>query len=126
MGFYMWTFSENDLDVHKLIILNFYVFSSRNKYLKMDSELSETRRVETLNLGELLYSVEIGTRILIRKLEKLIKKCVNLKFNVLFNQVCINEKLLPKYLYMYLYIIKCYIMHDIYICSCVCVYLHAT
>ena len=63
----------------------------------MDSELSETRRVETLNLGELLYSVEIGTRILIRKLEKLIKKCVNLKFNVLFNQVCINEKLLPKY-----------------------------
>ena len=44
----------------------------------MDSELSETRRVETLNLGELLYSVEIGTRILIRKLEKLIKKCVNL------------------------------------------------
>ena len=55
----------------------------------MDSELSETRRVETLNLGELLYSVEIGTRILIRKLEKLIKKCVNLKFNVLFNQVCI-------------------------------------
>ena len=66
----------------------------------MDSELSETRRVETLNLGELLYSVEIGTRILIRKLEKLIKKCVNLKFNVLFNQVCINEKLLPKYIYM--------------------------
>ena len=67
----------------------------------MDSELSETRRVETLNLGELLYSVEIGTRILIRKLEKLIKKCVNLKFNVLFNQVCINEKLLPKYIYIH-------------------------
>ena len=66
----------------------------------MDSELSETRRVETLNLGELLYSVEIGTRILIRKLEKLIKKCVNLKFNLLFNQVCINEKLLPKYIYI--------------------------
>ena len=60
----------------------------------MDSELSETRRVETLNLGELLYSVEIGTRILIRKLEKLIKNCVNLKFNELFNQVCI-------YIYVY-------------------------
>ena len=70
----------------------------------MDSDLSETRRVETLNLGELLYSVEIGTRILIRKLEKLIKKCVNLKFNVLFNQVCINEKLLPKYTNIYIYL----------------------
>ena len=67
----------------------------------MDSELFETRRVETFNLGELLYSFEIGTRILIRKLEKLIKNCVNLKFNVLFNQVCINEKLLPKYIYIY-------------------------
>ena len=62
----------------------------------MDSEISETCRVETLNLGELLYCVELGTKILIRKLEKCIKKCLNIKFNVLFNQVCINEKLLPK------------------------------
>ena len=59
----------------------------------MVSDLSEKRRVETSNLGELLYSVEFGTKILIRKLEKLIKKCVNIKFNVLFNQVCINEKI---------------------------------
>ena len=45
--------------------------------------------------------------ILIRKLEKLIKKCVNIKFNVSFNQVCINEKLLPKYKYRIRYI--CYV-----------------
>ena len=29
-----------------------------------------------------------------RKLEKLIKKCVNNKFSSLYNQVCINEKFL--------------------------------
>ena len=79
-------------------------FCSRNKHLKMGSDVSGTRRVKTLNLGELLYSVEFGTKILIRKLEKLIKKCVNIKFNVLFNQVCITEKLLQKYIYMYIYI----------------------
>ena len=87
----MRTILENDLDVYTFIILKFYVFRSRNKHLKMDSDFSETRRVETLNLGELLYSVQFRTRILIRKLKKLIKKCVNIKFNVLFNQVCIRS-----------------------------------
>ena len=36
----------------------------------------------------------------------MIKKCVNIKFNVLFNQVCINKKLLTKYTYIYLYLFK--------------------
>ena len=48
------------------IILEFYVFSARNKHLKMDSDVSETRRVETLSLGELLYSVEFRIKILMR------------------------------------------------------------
>ena len=71
-------------------------FCSRNKHLKMGSDVSGTRRVKTLNLGELLYSVEFGTKILITKLEKYIIKYVDTKLSVLFNQVCINEKLLPK------------------------------
>ena len=39
--------------------------------------------VETFSLGELLYSVEFGTKILTRKSEKLIKKCVNIKLSEL-------------------------------------------
>ena len=62
----------------------------------MDSDVSETRDIETLHLGELLYNVEFGTKILITKLEKYIIKYVDTKLSVLFNQVCINEKLLPK------------------------------
>ena len=66
MWFYLWTILANDLDVYIFIILEFYVFSARNKHLKMDSDVSETRRVETLSLGELLYSVEFRIKILMR------------------------------------------------------------
>ena len=47
--------------------------------LNMEECINIYIHVETLNLGELLYSVEFVTKILIRKLEKLIK------FSVLFN-----------------------------------------
>ena len=53
--------------------------------------------VETLSLGELLYSVEFGTKILIRKLEKLIRKWANIKLTVSLNQVCM-------YIYIYTHI----------------------
>ena len=62
----------------------------------MDSNVSETRGIETLNLGKLLYSVEFRTKILITKLEKFIKKFVDIKLSVLPNQACSYEKLLPK------------------------------
>ena len=81
--------------MYSFIILKFYVFSSRNKHLKTLENASETRRVETLNLGEPLYSVEFEIKNLIRKLEKLIRNFVNINLRALFNQVCINEKLLP-------------------------------
>ena len=35
--------------------------------------------VETSNAGKLLYIVEFGTEILMRKLERFIKKCMNIK-----------------------------------------------
>ena len=60
--------------------------------------------LETLNLDEVLYNVEYGTRIQIRKLEKLIKKYMNNKFIVLFNQVFISKKLLlNEYVYIYIF-----------------------
>ena len=36
---------------------------------------------------------------------------------IMFNQICINEEMLPKYTHIYIYIC-------IYICVCVCVYIY--
>ena len=42
--------------------------------LIMDDDLSETRRLSSLNLGELLNLIEPGTKNLVRELEKKKKK----------------------------------------------------
>ena len=38
----------------KYTVLKFYVLSSANKHLQMDRDVFQARRVQTLNLGELL------------------------------------------------------------------------
>ena len=41
---------------------------------------------------------------LIRKYENTRKKIINNECAILFNKTCINESLLPKYIYIYIYI----------------------
>ena len=43
---------------------------------------------------------------LIRKYENTRKKIINNECAILFNKTCINESLLPKYIYIYIYIYK--------------------
>ena len=64
--------------------------------------VSETRRLSSLNLGELLNLIESGTRNLVRELEKKKKKLISSKYGVIFNNMCLNEKLLPNYTYIYM------------------------
>ena len=90
------------LDVCIFNILNYMLIIY--SWLTLEYDVTEIRHVETLNLGELLYRVENGTKILIRKLENLIKKCVNMKLGALFNQVYINKKkvyIATKNIYIY-------------------------
>ena len=57
--------------------------------------------METLNVGELLYSIEFGAKILIRKLEKFIENCVNINVNVL---LLLLRKVTHKIYHIYTYI----------------------
>ena len=54
--------------------------------LIMDN-VSETRRLSSLNLGELLNLIEPGTRNIVRELEK--KKLISSKYGVIFNNIYI-------------------------------------
>ena len=49
------------------------------------------------SVGLLLNLVEPESKNLFRTLEKLQKKYINKKYGVIFNETCLNEKLLPNY-----------------------------
>ena len=65
--------------------------------------MSEDRRNASQNafnaptIGELLHQLSVFNKSLVRKLEKCNKKLIQNKYDILFNETCINEELLPKY-----------------------------
>ena len=61
------------------------------------------------SVGILLNIIEPESKKLFRDLEKLNKKYTNKKFGVTFNQTRLNEKLLPNYTNLYIYILIIYI-----------------
>ena len=42
----------------------------------------------------------------IRQYERINKKICRQKMSIMFNEICINEEMLPKYTYKYMYIYK--------------------
>ena len=68
------------------------------------------KRVENnhdeLNLGQILFVLPTEIKIKIRKLEKTHNVFINNKYGIFFNETCIKEGLLPKYIYIYIYIAR--------------------
>ena len=60
--------------------------------------------------GELIYVLSIvvqfppNTIKVIREFERIQKKICRHKMSIMFNEICINEEMLPKYTYIYIYI----------------------
>ena len=71
---------------------------------------------DTYNYGKYLNQFPPNTIKVIREFERIQKKICRHKMSIMFNEICINEEMLPKYTYIYIYIYIC-----IYVCVCVCV-----
>ena len=56
----------------------------------------------TLNFGELLFHLPQNNVKSIRALEKLKIKIIKEKYVLLFNKTCIDEGMIPKYIYIYI------------------------
>ena len=54
-------------------------------------------------LGELIYVFPQNTIKVIREFERIQKKICRHKMSIMFNEICINEEMLPKYTYIYIY-----------------------
>ena len=64
------------------------------------------------NFGKFIYQFQPETKTLIRKLERILNELYRQNVSLLFNETCLNERLLPNhthththiYIYIYIYI----------------------
>ena len=56
------------------------------------------------SLGTLIFNLSPSVKSLIRKVEKINEKVISASQGILFNECCIKEGLLPKYIYIHIYL----------------------
>ena len=66
------------------------------------SQAESTR--DTYNYGQYINQFPPDTIKAIREYEQIQKKICRQKMSIMFNEICINEEMLPKYTYIYIYI----------------------
>ena len=68
---------------------------------------------DTYNYGQDINQFPPNTIKVIREFERIQKKICWHKMSIMFNEICINEEMLPKYTYIYMCV-----------CVCVCAYFY--
>ena len=56
------------------------------------------------NYGQYINQIPANTIKAIRQYKRIQKKICRQKMSIMFNEICINEEMLPKYTYVYIYI----------------------
>ena len=64
---------------------------------------------DTCNYGQYINQFPQNTIKVIREFERIQKKICRHKMSIMFNEICINEEMLPKYTHIYIYI---YILYN--------------
>ena len=59
---------------------------------------------DTCNYGQYINQFPQNTIKVIREFERIQKKICRHKMSIMFNEICINKEMLPKYKYIYIYI----------------------
>ena len=72
---------------------------------------------DTYNYGQYLNQFPPNTIKVIREFERIQKRICRHKMSIMFNEICINEEMLPKYTYIYIYVCVC-------VCARTCVCVH--
>ena len=67
----------------------------------MAQSRAETTR-DTYNYGQYLNQFPPNTIKVIREFERIQKRICRHKMSIMFNEICINEEMLPRYTYIYI------------------------
>ena len=128
------------------IYILYITFVTDSPLMMAQSRAESTR--DTYNYGQYLNQFPPNTIKVIREFERIQKRICRPKMSIMFNEICINEEMLPKYtyilyiysytliytyyiyiytnIYTYIYIYISVYVYIIYICIyiCVCVYIY--
>ena len=75
----------------------------------MLTETSSIQKIKMMSFGNFLHQFDPDTRKSIRLIESTDRKTINAELSLLFNETCLNEKILPRYTNIYIYIYYIYI-----------------
>ena len=93
-------------------------FCSRSSLMMAQSRAESTR--DTCNYGQYINQFPQNTIKVIREFERIQKKICRHKMSIMFNEICINEEMLPKYMY-----IPCiHVCIHVYMYTCIYIYVH--
>ena len=67
---------------------------------------------DTYNYGQYLKQFPPNTIKVIREFERIQKRICRHKMSIMFNEICINEEMLPKYTHIYIYISTFYLIFN--------------
>ena len=73
------------------------VMNLKNRMLSTEIEYYQ-KNMEYLNFGKFIHQFQPETKTLIRKLERILTKLYRQNVSLLFNQTCLNERLLPNHM----------------------------
>ena len=78
-------------------------FKCNSVNMMMAQSRAESTR-DTYDYGQYLNQFPPNTIKVIREFERIQKRICRHKMSIMFNEICINEEMLPKYTYIYIYI----------------------
>ena len=111
--------SLNIIDISCLHILFWIRSNSRITFIVfggIDLGIVHSCTRDTYNYGQYLNQFPPNAIKVIREFERIQKRICRHEMSIMFNEICINEEMLPKYTYIYIYICVCvYIYIYIYI-----------
>ena len=68
---------------------------------------------DTCNYGQYINQFPQNTIKAIREFERIQKKICRHKMSIMFNEICINEEMLPKYTYIYIFVAYDYVVFSL-------------
>ena len=80
---------------------------------------------DTCNYGQYINQFPQNTIKVIREFERIQKKICRHKMSIMFNEICINEEMLPKYTYFKSYLVYMY-KQDLALNNLYCLICHKT
>ena len=88
------------INIYIYVCIYIYIYIHTNLYIYIYIYIYISNNIDTFclyNFGEFIHQFQPETKTLTRKLERILLKSFRQNVSLLFNQTCLNERMLPNY-----------------------------